>query len=596
MLERDKYMKSLLLPYIERSERYSKISLFILIVTGMLFLCSTVTLNYALMWFTLLSLYTLTALLSLNSKSRSEATLFAILYFFIAVRLGYFLRMLFQDGYTVLPADSSFSRYLTVKIIDDGRIMAGRYVGFAKKYCFYPLSFIFSAILLMTTSIPSDVFSGLIYNVIVDICTILVLYLAITIFVARLNLRGNLAAFALVVFLSNVRFLHLFRQFRYENIAFMHLATLSYLIISLLVNSRTNSISKFISIPLIVSLLAFSIVLSHNVTWFFELLLLSIILMWYLIFKIYRSNTNTSRAFKIAVLSILLSIVVTSFSLAYTMAQSSINLIEIIITEVLLYLEDLEEGPVGLERFNPFDYTELEIGMILIGNILMAVLLTISFLLLFRDAIINNDPYHLLLVMLTGTFGSLSFVIIVFSPFKVTIFERAYLYLLWFGCLLPMYVVSRIKRKQLLKPLIIVILMLFFVSQTLIRHHDRELADNRGFCYGIIYEAGKFLARNGIFRHGTIAGFPQHAYTIVSTAIGIESGPLVPKVFYYMFLNKTLEMIFESDVFLFYNMPLEKLRMYVPSQYMEAFIETATNLPKLSNVIFSNGYVIAYKP
>jgi len=265
---------------------------------------------------------------------------------------------------------------------------------------------------------------------------------------------------------------------------------------------------------------------------------------------------------------------------------------KVIITEVLLHLE---EGPVGLGRFNPFDYTELEIGMILIGNILMVVLLTISFLLLFRDTIVNNDPYRLLLVMLTGAFGSLSFVIIIFSPFRVTIFERAYLYLLWFGCLLPMYVVSRIKRRQLLKPLIIVVLIPFFVSQTLVRHHDRELADNRGLCYGIIYEAGKFLARYGVFKHGIIAGFPQHAYTIVSTAIGIETGPLVPKAFYYMFLNKTLEMIFKRDVFLLYNMPLEKLRMYVPSQYMEAFIKTATNLPKLSNAIFNNGYVIAYK-
>jgi len=305
----------------------------------------------------------------------------------------------------------------------------------------------------------------------------------------------------------------------------------------------------------------------------------------------YRLNIIAANTSKIAILSILLVIVVTSISLAYTTAQTSIDLIKTIVTQVLLYLE---EGPEGFERFDPYDYTELEIGIILVGNILIAILLTISFLTLFRDTITKKDPYHLLLVLLTGAFGLLSFIVIVFSPFKVTVFERAYLYLLWFGCLLPTYMISKIK-KQVLKTLVIVIIVLFFVSQTLIRHNDRELADDRGVCFGIIYETGEFLVRHGVFERGFMAGFPPHGFTIASTAIGIEIGPMKPKAFYYFFVNRTLEIISVRDVFLFYNIPPEKLRMFVPPQYIEPFVKTKTNLPKLVNVIFNNGYVEAYK-
>jgi hypothetical protein len=476
--------------------------------------------SYLLFWFGALSLLTLSFITVLISRNHI-VKIIAILTFNIMI--GYTTEIIYQhfwNGVLLPVADTNFSIQLVDIILKEGHIFPPQGTFRAITYSYYPVSFIIGALFTQITGTSSYSFAFFVYPLISRLMILLIFFL-----VARYLLKNTTGAYiATLIFTLNQQLLLFYCGFHYEQIAWI------FTLMALYSTFKLWFSKKLIFIPIMVINVFLSAAAHHFTSYILFAFLLSACLLnlytivYSKIFTLRRLKSGFKNVFQKTLLPITVILVIK----IYMTLQGEKRHVVDILRETVNRILGLSSKPAGFGKFTPWNYSSLEVSIILIGNVALLVFSILAFFLSLKSREITSR----LLEILAIANGVLLFTLFMYSPFGGV---EAIRFFMPYSLIASLLIGSQLDalfnsqsgyRKLCLTFMLIIVLSSFFSAQVAYSkyHSVNRIGDKPLVLTSYIEPTINFIAKEGDIKPNVkVIAYPLTYFESVYSRLMISS-------------------------------------------------------------------------
>ena len=476
-------------------------------------------------------------------------------------------------------ADHTWSVQLLDLVLQKGHIQGPMGTGRAQTYSYFPTLPIEGSILVQITGVNPDIFSAVIYPMIMTVAITLT-------YLAMIRAYGSSGVIELLIFSLNVEFLSVFNAFSYHSIGFLFSLLLVFLSLKLLKSNKRQFVPLYALTVIVLSLTHFAsniMVIGFIVSFLFLMF-----------FPSFRKAWNKMRLGLFVYLVIFIAI-----NVYYLLVPFRSNLTAI----ANIYFEAAKSPTISVAKFNPYSYNVLEISTILLGYGLFLGLASIGLLfsMLQRPIAAKNLLFQSTCIIFGFGFASIFLMtsrkgdILVRFIGVLSVFSSVFI-----SGLLARIFTKRSRRNSILHSMLWVSILVLLISANLLYSPYRLYDATKGNLSNIRLRSftEDFLAPYISPSTGTALSYPQNVYEYSLARIYYNftiNDPTGAKALALGFMNITRSDDFDFAIF---QEPLSQhyLNFYLPSELHEkwiAYYEGYQDSP-IFNMVYNDGYTNLY--